>query len=261
MDTMKLGNLDIHLPYVARDLCREAVTLADSLRGNVSDEELQKYLDNFVETFLSLLPDIAANGIPNFGFDHFNLESIPESMLDEDPDLSKLFAKFPGANGLRESMLAAEKDGQDLHSAAMLLIYVDLLREIEDQAIKASKSDYKTVTAATSQYVLFLNQIMLTVKSQPSQAKVYVTKLQRVRGARKGGAAKANRLKDLRDLVLQEARQNFAGIPATKAAKAIYQKLSAQGNWLQDENGKMLLADPETRFTAWIREDKAENSA
>lgn len=261
MDTMKLGNLDIPLPYVARDLCREAVTLADELRGNVSDKALQEYFKKFLAEYMNVLSDIVTHGLPDIGFDPFNLSTIPESLLEDDPTLSRTFAKFSKSQDFIKSASEAQDGDQDLQSAAMLLLYVDQLRELEAQAIKGGKPDYKGTMAVTSQQILSLHRLIVAQKSLPPQAELYAHRLKRVRGARKGGAAKANRLKDLRDLVLQEARQNFAGIPATKAAKAIYQKLSAQGNWLQDENGKMLLADPETRFTAWIREDKAEYSA
>lgn len=261
MEKMKLGNLDIPLPHIARDLCIEAVTLADQLRGDVSDKKLKKYFKKFFAEYMKFLTDILAHGIPDLGFDPFDLSTIPESMLDDDQALSKIFARYNNSQEFVQSTGADLDDGHDLQSASILLLYVELLRELEELALKGGNLDYKQIMATTSQQILSLHRLILVLKSQPSQAKLYANNLQRVRGARKGGAAKANRLKELRELVLQEARQNFGTSPATKAAAAIFQKLSGQGTWLQDEKGKMLLSDPETRFTAWIRSERKQKPA
>ncbi len=91
------------------------------------------------------------------------------------------------------------------------------------------------------------------------QAEIYADNLKKKRGARKGGAAKARRMIELREVVVSEAREFHIDTKATKAAQAIFEKLSGQGNWLKDDKGKSLLKDPVARFTAWIRDDRSHD--
>ena len=260
MDTIKLDDLDIVLPYVARELCIEAVELADELRGDVPGHKLQEYCATFLKDYMELLKDISIHGMPDVGFDPFNLSTIPESLIDDGSSILQLFEKFSNSKNFMDTAISATFGEHDLQSVAMLLFHIEMLQKLEVQALIDGMKDYKATMAVASPQIQSLHQLIVAHKSLPHQAEIYANNLKRKRGARKGGAAKASRMKELQEVVLSEAREFHSSTSAAKAAQSIFKKLSDQGVWLQGENGKDLLKDPSTRFTAWIRADRSPKS-
>lgn len=258
MDTMKLDSLDIALPYVAREVCVEAVKLADKLRGNVPGNEIQKYRETFIQEYVALAADILKHGVPAIDFDPFNLSTIPESLFDDEASFLQKFEKYSNSQNFLKSAKDASLRENDLQSVAMLLMNIETLQQLEWQAMEKGFKDYKATMAALSPHIHSLHTLILAHKSLPHQAEIYAENLKRKRGARKGGAAKASRMNELQEVVLQEAREFHASSSATKAAQSIFKKLSDQGKWLQDDKGNNLLKDPTLRFTAWIRADRTQ---
>lgn len=259
MDTIKLDSLDFALPYIARDLCIEAIELADKLRGNVSAAEIQKFREKFTQDYLALVADFIKHGIPEIGFDPLNLSTLPEALIDDEASFLERFEKYSNSQNFFHSAKEAVFGEADLQSVSMLLLHVEMLQQLERQALNNGMKNYPEAMAALSTHIQSLHTLILVHKSLPPQAEIYADNLKRKRGARKGGAAKAGRMKELQEVVVSEAREVHSATTATKAAQAIFEKLSSQGNWLRDDKGKPLLKDPVTRFTAWIRADRSQD--
>ncbi len=259
MDTIKLDSLDIALPYIARELCAEAVKLADELRGNLTGNEIQKFREEFIHGYLALLRDLLEHGMPAVGFDPFNLSTMPESMIDDEASFLQKFEKLKNSQNFINATREAAFGEADPQSVCLLLHHIEMLRQLEQKAMKSGFKNYKETIAALSSHIQSLHKLIVAHKSLPHQAKIYADNVQRKRGARKGGAAKASRMKELQEVVISEAREFHGATTATKAAQAIFEKLLGQGNWLKDDKGKSLLKDPVARFTAWIRDDRSHD--
>lgn len=260
MDTMKLGNLDIALPFIARHLCVEGITIANRLKGNVPDDDYLKYFEKFNIQHNKLLMDIVEKGAPILGFDPFDASKFPEELVDETA-LREIFAKYTNSAEYLDSAMEDSPDEKDLRNSANILRYIVEIQTLEANALATEDIDYVSFMATISPHIFALHKLLVAINAVPSQAQVFATNLKRKRVARQGGAAKANRITELRELVLQEANEFHQSISATTAAKAIFKKLSEQGTWMLDENGKALLRDAEMRFTAWIRASRKQNSA
>ncbi|MDP1933087.1 MAG: hypothetical protein Q8L60_16665 [Gammaproteobacteria bacterium] len=258
MNSTKLGEINIALPHVARTLCEDAIILADELRGDVPDKEFWEFCKRFSAGFGQIFQEIKTKGIPSYGFDPFQLSTFPIDLVDNESKLQEIFSKYEKSTPFIKSLIDETHGGQDLQSAAMLILYVEILYTLEAQTIKAKKIDYKALMQRLSPHISNLHKILVVLSAMPSQAEVFATNYKRKQGARKGGAAKAARNLELKELVLAEATARHQDSDATKAAQAIYKKLADQGDWLLDDSGKAILKDPVVRFTAWIREARSK---
>ena len=113
---------------------------------------------------------------------------------------------------------------------------------------------------ALDTHVLWLHQLTSAMTPIEQSAKFHKSISEQTKKSKKGGEAKAKRTKDLKDIVLTEAFTLHSDKTATKAAKAIFEKLSKTNIWLVDEREKDLLKDPILKFTEWIRTDRSESN-
>ena len=259
MDTMKLGNLDIKLPLAARTLCEDAIILADELRGTLSDQDFQDFRREFIINYMRMSQEVAAKGELEQKFDPYQLSTITEDLLEGDTAIEPLYSKYSESSDFLDTLKNATKEEDERQFAALLLFYIEVIQNTETTMLGSNEFDYAALMSAIAPYISALHKLILVQNSMPAQAEVLATNIKRKRGARKGGAAKAKRLDDLRELVLLEANTLHQESPATSAADAIYEKLKERGDWLDDTKGNPILKDPNTRFTAWIRADRKKN--
>ena len=256
MDTMKCGKIDIKLPFIAREMCEDAIILADDLRGSVSDSEFQEFRSNFMLGYMKLTQEVISKGVPSLDFDPLQISTYSVDKIENETLLDPLFSQYGESIEFMTSLKDSASEEHDLPSATLILHYIECIQQLESRVFGKKPFDYVALMAEISPYISTLHKLIVAHNSMPTQAHALANSIKRKRGAKKGGEAKAKRVEELKALVLLEAKTRHSNSNAASAAQAIYEKLNEQGSWLNDANGTPILKDPTTRFTAWIRENR-----
>jgi len=257
MESYKFGSEIIHLPRSVNKLCEQGLLWADLLRGDASDEKI----DAMTKPILKLFVEASRSedqSLPDLGFDPFNILSYPFELIEDKAPAERFKTGNEAADNLASLMFALPESDQGLPAAILIVLLVVMISDSEKHFLSEDSNVQDKALAKFDNSVDQLHTLISTFKVMDSGVDVLASNFKKYKGAKKGGQAKADKTKDLKETVLQEAQERYADIPATKAALQIYEKLAASGNWLEDDNGRALLTEPITTFVRWIREAKKQ---
>lgn len=250
------GKTEVALPLIARALCEKALYIAHDFKQESGADNIEDIGKQFIETAFGDVDNLPMEALSNLPFDVFNIFSYDPAELGAERFLEQLGIDKDNAIPLVETMLDGGYEKNLVQSAAILEALIQMIYEIEQDYVSRNMS-YDEFMQTVDPLILSLHGICMAFTTMPEATRDLAADVKRRRGARQGGQAKAKRQDELKDAVLTEARALHADKPATKAATAIHSKLRETGNWLVDDDGKPILNDPVSRFTAWIRQDRS----
>lgn len=247
------------LPHTARSLCREAIEIANELVSRISEAELKTGMDDFLSMAPALTELLEGSQTDISGFDLFNIfnrlatEDSADGLLNEigvkaeDSDLLK------SLNKKIDPKITAAVMGQ------LLLTMIDGLKAKEDSLLDISSTpDLVEAMSYLDNEILQIAQILSSVKAFDPGMEFVSGKVARKQGAQKGGQIRKEKYEEIREMVIEEARERHLDKKGAQAARAIAEKFSNTDNLLKDEKGKPLSVDPVLLFTKWINEDRKE---
>ena len=261
MDVFEIDGEMLSLPLFGRSMCIEALSLALEFIQETPETNLSDTLSDFIPDFMEAAQEVEAKGLLSdfqqpFDLTQYSLSSaIDGSLLDPLQDTS------PSTQTTIENLVNVPEEQQHLMSATLIVTIVHQLHELESEFIKGNFGDYssfmKVADPLLSQLIKFHNML----RGASIDLQLASSKMGRQIGAHRGGAAKAGRMSELKEVVITEAIAKYPNSAATKAAQEIFKKLQAAGQYLTDEKGKDLLKDPATTFTRWIRDHRKAHRA
>lgn len=244
------------LPLVARQLCLEAMRLfTDQIDQGMTKKDLinnlPKAMTFYFETIKKSEP-FDLNAIARkYSFNAEDIFSIPfhnSEFVDEVVDTF-----LPNTGELSDTDFPIQHFPA-LQTISALLVPVMSLLIAESKFRENDCQDYETYMKEIDPLIYTLHSTCHIAKSKAALNERINAKEAKIAGGKKGASNRSNRFRALNDLVIEECQVSHTDIGAAEAARRIYEKLGPDNTWLKDENEQLLLKDPVTRFTQWIRD-------
>ena len=259
MDTYQLRSRSIELPKYGRSICIKALDVTKALLGNATEEEIDRIAEPFLDIVIEAFEDDDLVLTKELPFDAYNVFELPSDEIDDSSIMEHYSKDNPSTKKYIDALKLQNFEPNKIQLAALIVFYVDFAKGIEEDCESNPLSKYDSITASVDPFILAIHDLHRAAVSIDTGAVFHKTKIAQLKGARKGGEAKAKRTEALKDVVLKEANNKHQGKTATKAAKAIHEKLAKTMVWLVDDEEKPLLKDPEQKFIEWIRAEKKKN--
>lgn len=245
------------LPYTAKSLCAEALTVALDLTAGVSEETVLAEEARFLKHSTAMAEVARSQEVSIGGFDLF-------TMFDQ-------FSKKESPDEVMQSLGIGDDKAElvdDLKSDIDKKVLAALIGKMMTSAVEALKSkerslldisatpDLKEAMDYLDEEIYLVSSLLSTAKTLKPGIEFLSGKVARKKGAKKGGVARSQKYEEVHSMVIEEARSLHSDKKGAQAARAIFEKLGQDGSWLIDENGNPISVDPVTLFTKWINKDR-----
>ena len=248
---------DTALPHTARSLCKKAMEVGNSLKAEVSKEELNAAIEEYTRHAI-----ILANSLPHckLSIDATDVNEVFDT-LNNEQSANKLFEELGTNDNPALATSLAKPTDPKLGSALIGWALVRTVKELktkENTLLNNNTLGYAEIACQLDADVKQISSLLSGAKSFKPGIEHITNKITRAKGAQKGGQVRKEKFRELRLMVIEEARAFYSDKKGAKAARAIHEKFSKKGNLLNDEKGKALSIDPVPLFTKWVNEDRKE---
>ena len=230
----KINYTDNELPYIAYSLCKEILETANEFVSDVPDE-IFKEGPKYFEKITSALQTNNIDSLSETKSDVFDPYKYPSDEAElEDFFSPKMMTFFESMEDVHE-MPHFEKV-----TLVMGLAYgVQELKVYEEKYLTGKlKVSYQEFMNIVDKNIHYLALGLLNIKTIKPAMGQLSDKVAKKKGAKKGGIAKSLKTKELKEHVLEKARENYANENASQTARSLYQELDK--SWLIDEKGTPL---------------------
>lgn len=245
-----------HLPLFARSFLASAEKLANSLHPNFQQKDIDEAAIFFREVMNSeALKSAELQDVAN-EFTLAELFKNPrksatyfDSVQNYEQPLSEI--------ALANTILEGDDDALKQKLASLLLVLIHAIKAKENEHLsKDPPTPYAEIIASIDGMFSILIQLYTFLSSYDTGVAYIDTVASTLKGARKGGNAKAGRTEPLRKLVIAEWTTKYQQLSNVDAARRIHRTLSSKD--LNDTENKPLLVDPVQAFHRWIAKHKKE---
>jgi hypothetical protein len=245
-----------HLPLFARNFLASAEILANTIHPNFQQKDIDEVDIFFQEVMGSealnspALQDVANEFTLAELFKNPRISAtVFESLQNHEKPLSEI--------RLVNTIMNDDDVVLKQRLASVLLVLIHKIKAKENENFsKDPPTPYAEITASIDGMFSLLIQLYTILSSYDTGVAHMDTVASTLKGARKGGNAKADRTEPLKKLVISEWTNKYQQLSNVDAARRIHRTLSSKD--LNDTENKPLLVDPIQAFHRWIAKHKKE---
>jgi hypothetical protein len=259
MKDIDLDSFDVFIvepPLMAKQLCSEAIALANSLLVSCDPNEFRGTARDYISAVYSHSNLVSDEKLEKHIGILQNPFEFPAEIDYANQALADLAINAQESGDIPGDIVFGSDELQNQFVAVFVLFIVFSMKTIEEDFLQRDRDiDYPEVASALDPSIHILSQVIQTLKTLDPAREFLKNKLARAHGGKKGAQSRNKESEELKATVLAEFRENHAEKSAAQAARDIFEKLKGT-SWLMNSKNKPISKDPTDLFKKWIRKEK-----